>query len=217
MTWTSTSSIDGRRHRTVTARRTSTDKSKHSPSSEPASVEERPEGVLEVGRFGRPHGVRGQIHLRLSTDRAERAQQGARLWSGRWLEIVSSTPMPPSGEGHFVVGLAGFEDRNAAESLVNHTVWAEPVADSDAVWVHQVIGAQVVDTSGGRHGRCVAVVANPANDLLELDDGALVPVVFITAVVADGRGGYEVTVDPPAGLFELFADESPDEGPPEGP
>ena len=40
--------------------------------------------------------------------------------------------------------------------------------------------------------------ANPAADLLVLDTGALVPVVFITDH-ADGA----VTIDPPEGLLDL--------------
>lgn len=169
--------------------------------------DEPPAGLLEVGRFGRPHGVRGQIHVRLSSDRVERVQPGARLWSGRWLDIVSSAPMPSRGDGRFVVGIAGIDDRSAAEALVNRTIWAEPIEDAEAVWVHQVIGAEVQGVDGTRHGRCVAVVANPANDLLELADGALIPVVFVVGVDADTHGGYVVTVDPPAGLFEIFESE----------
>jgi 16S rRNA processing protein RimM len=45
----------------------------------------------------------------------------------------------------------------------------------------------------------VAVVANPAHDLLELESGALVPVVFIV----DAAAGL-VTIDPPEGLFDLL-------------
>jgi 16S rRNA processing protein RimM len=41
-------------------------------------------------------------------------------------------------------------------------------------------------------------VANPASDLLELDSGALVPIVFVVDH-AEGR----VTIDPPDGLFDL--------------
>lgn len=169
--------------------------------------DERPSGLLEVGRFGRPHGVKGQIHLRLSSDRVERARVGARLWSNRWYEVVASSARPEAG--HFTVALRGVDDRGGAENLVNRTVWAEPLEDDDAVWVHQVIGADVIDVAGVRRGRCVAVVANPANDLLELETGALVPTVFVSCVEPDGRGGYVVTIDPPAGLFEVFdGDES---------
>jgi hypothetical protein len=43
---------------------------------------------------------------------------------------------------------------------------------------------------------------NPANDLLELSTGALVPVNFLVERRDDGT----VVVDPPAGLFEVFED-----------
>ena len=46
--------------------------------------------------------------------------------------------------------------------------------------------------------RPVAVEANPASDLLVLDSGALVPLRFVVSA----EPGH-VTVDPPAGLFDL--------------
>ena len=44
----------------------------------------------------------------------------------------------------------------------------------------------------------MAVIDNPAADLLELESGALVPVTF---VVSAEHG--VVTIDPPDGLFDL--------------
>jgi 16S rRNA processing protein RimM len=61
-----------------------------------------------------------------------------------------------------------------------------------------MVGATVVTTAGDTVGTCVAVVANPASDLIELDGGALIPVAF----VVDHAPGL-LTVDPPDGLFEL--------------
>ena len=63
--------------------------------------------------------------------------------------------------------------------------------------MHELVGAQVLLADGTAVGTVVEVEANPASDLLVLDDGALVPVVFITAQ-APGR----VTIDPPDGLLE---------------
>ena len=68
---------------------------------------------------------------------------------------------------------------------------------SDDVWVHQVIGAEVVDRGGRSHGPVVAVEANPAHDLLVLESGGLVPMVFVVEHV-DGR----VLIDPPDGLLD---------------
>ena len=75
---------------------------------------------------------------------------------------------------------------------------AEPIDDPEALWVHDLIGSNVVDTGGVDHGTCVAVVENPAHDLLELESGALVPVVFVESCV-DGV----TTIDPPPGFFDL--------------
>jgi 16S rRNA processing protein RimM len=74
---------------------------------------------------------------------------------------------------------------------------AEPLEDPEALWVHDVIGTRVVEVGGTERGRVVAVVANPAHDLLELDSGALVPVVFVQT-----SGDGVTVIDPPAGLFD---------------
>ena len=66
------------------------------------------------------------------------------------------------------------------------------------LWVHELIGSEVRDRTGTPVGHVVSVEANPAHDLLVLDGGALIPIVFVTEHTA-GR----ITVDPPAGLLEL--------------
>ncbi len=164
--------------------------------SDPAA-DSRPSGLLEVGRIGRAHGVKGAVHVVLSTDRTERVAVGARLHDGAcWLTIVSSRPQ---AAGRFLVHFDGLADRNAAEAMAGRILSAEPIADPDALWIHELIGAAVVDVAGVERGRCVTVIDNPANDLLELDTGHLVPVTFITSV-ADGV----IHVDTPDGLFDLL-------------
>jgi ribosomal 30S subunit maturation factor RimM len=93
---------------------------------------------------------------------------------------------------------AGIDDRNSAERLCKNDVFGEPIEDSSVMWVHELIGAEVEDVSGVNHGRCVAVVDNPAHALLELESGALVPIVFVVS-----RTKERITIDPPEGLFDL--------------
>jgi 16S rRNA processing protein RimM len=100
-------------------------------------------------------------------------------------------------QARWLVTVDEVTDRLGAQRYTNAPIFAEPIDDADALWVHELIGAPVVEVSGRERGRCVAVVANPAADLLELDDGALVPVVFVVGF----RDGV-VTIDPPDGLFE---------------
>lgn len=160
---------------------------------------ERPEALLEVGHLGRAHGVRGDIFLVLSTDRAERAATGSKLWvRDRWATVSASS----NSGGKWRVHLEGVDDRNAAEALTGTKVFAEPLIDDDAIWVHHLIGATVIEANGIDRGRCVSVVANPASDLIELESGALVPVAFVTSVDVSG-GEPMITIDPPDGLFDL--------------
>jgi 16S rRNA processing protein RimM len=154
-----------------------------------------PDELLEVGRIGRAHGIKGDLFVELTTDRTERVAVGSRLWDGRrWLVVTASAASNDRWRVHF----EGVDDRNAAEAMARTLLYAEPIDDPDVVWVHQLIGSEVIDTDGTRRGRCTAVIDNPAADLLELDTGALVPMTFVTAVEA-GR----VTIDPPDGLFDL--------------
>jgi len=154
--------------------------------------------LVEVGHIGRAHGVRGDLYVDLLTDRTERLAVGARLQArNTWLTIEAARPAGTRWLVHF----AGLADRTAAEAFVNSTLLAEPLAalSSDGLYVSDLIGADVVGVDQQSYGRCVAVVANPAHDLLELESGALVPVVFIVAT-APGR----LTIDPPEGLFDLL-------------
>jgi 16S rRNA processing protein RimM len=155
------------------------------------------DNLREVGRIGRAHGVHGGLYVSLITDRHERLAPGARVLAGTaWLTVLESRQQ----QHRWLVRFEGIDDRNAAEKLTNTTLHAEPLDDDDddALWVHDLIGARVVDLQGVDRGVCVAVIDNPAHDILELDTGALVPVTFVVSC-SDGVA----IVDPPEGLFDI--------------
>jgi 16S rRNA processing protein RimM len=157
-------------------------------------MSEQPEGLLEVGRIARPHGLGGDVYVVLSTDRTERLEPGSRLWCrGEWLTVDDAMEQ----SHRWLVRFAGITDRTVAERFTNMALYAEPIDDPDALWVHHLVGAAIVEIGGTERGRCVAVIDNPAADLLELESGALVPVTFVV-----GFDGGVVTIDPPEGLFE---------------
>jgi 16S rRNA processing protein RimM len=140
-------------------------------------VPTEPPDVREIGRIGRAHGVRGELYVDLITDRESRLAVGARVRGGQtWLTVSAARPQTR----RWLVRFEGIDDRNAADQLVG-----------------RLLGSQVIETDGTPRGTCTGVVANPAHDLLELDDTWLVPVVFVVAH-HDGV----VTIDPPDGLFE---------------
>lgn len=130
----------------------------------------------------RPHGLGGQVVVELWTNRTERLSPGGRLWA-RWddrdderqLTVSAATPH----RDRWIVSFSGVGDRDAAEALRDAVLVAEPMADPDELWVHELIGSDLLDTAGRRRGRVVAVEANPASDLLVLEDGGLVPLRFV--------------------------------------
>jgi 16S rRNA processing protein RimM len=156
---------------------------------------------LEVGFVARAHGLRGEVVVELVTNRPERVAPGAVLGlaDGRSLSVERSGRLGgPGGRDRFIVAFAGIADRPGADRLRALTLYAPPLEEDDTLWVHALIGAEVVDAAGVRRGRVEAVEENPASDLLVLDTGALVPLRFVVAHDA-GR----VTVETPEGLFDL--------------
>lgn len=151
--------------------------------------------LLEVGRIAKPHGLRGEVIVSLSTDRTERLDEGSVLETDRGpLTVVRAVPH----QHRWRVQFDGVSSREDADALHGLVLRAAPLDDPDAWFVHDLIGAPVVLADGAPVGTCTAVVENPAYDMIEVDDAALVPMPFVVDV-ADGR----ITIDPPDGLFDL--------------
>ena len=150
--------------------------------------------MLEVGRITKPHGIKGEVVVDLVTDRLERVAPGSVLTAGtRDLEVTASRPH----QGKHLVAFAGVVDRTSAEALRGAVLTAPPLDDPDVLWVHDLIGREVVDTDGARLGTVASVEANPASDLLVLEDGGLVPLRFLVSEEA-----HRLTVDVPPGLLD---------------
>ncbi len=152
--------------------------------------------MLEVGVVVKPHGLRGEVVVDAVTNRPEaRFAAGAVLDSdGGVLEVVASRPH----QGRWLVYFAGVDDRDGAEALRGRVLRAEAIEEEGALWVHELIGCEVVDTAGRTYGPVEAVEANPASDLLVLSGERLVPLVFVVSHDPAGR----VVIDPPPGLLD---------------
>ena len=111
--------------------------------------------------------------------------------------ILQVSAARPHNKRH-LVAFVGIDDRSKAEALRGLVLRAAPIVDPDELWVHELIGARVVDQAGTDRGVVASVLANPAGDLLELTDGALVPLRFLVRSVP----GKLVEVEVPDGLFE---------------
>jgi 16S rRNA processing protein RimM len=151
--------------------------------------------LLEIGRIGKAHGLKGEVTAVITSDRPERTAPGA-VW------YLSSGPVTVEAirpfQQRWIALLAGVRSREAAEALSGEVIHAEAIDDPDALWVHDLVGAEVRTPDGTAWGSVRSVLSNPADDLLELDDGTLIPVGFVT----DASGLPDVVVvDPPEGLL----------------
>lgn len=162
------------------------------------SIGAEPPTRLVVGRIAKAHGLRGDVVVAPITNVEHRFATGAELFDrdGNRYEVVAARPH----QGRPLVRFAGIVDRNSAEALRGLELLADPIGDAPdgEVWVHDLIGADVTTAEGVELGEVIAVVANPAHDLLELASGRLIPIVFVRDVAAGS-----ITVDLPDGLLDL--------------
>ena len=153
--------------------------------------------LLEVGRIEKPHGLRGDVIVKLTTNVVSRVAPGSVLLAGaRELRVARSTPH----QHRFIVTFDGVNSREEAEALHGVGLQGEFLDDDDpeTLWVHELIGRAVIDQHGTELGRVVAVLDNPASDLLELERGGLIPLNFVT----DSSDKDLLLVDIPEGLLD---------------
>ncbi len=151
--------------------------------------------LLVVGHIRKAHGLKGEVVVRLSTNRPERLDNGAVLLTiDRTLVVKSSRPK----DSDHLVFFDGVTTREDAELLRGTELRAEYLDDPDELWVHELIGVSVVDQTGTDRGPVVEVQVNPASDLLVLESGAMVPIAFVIEATND-----VINVDVPDGLFDL--------------
>jgi 16S rRNA processing protein RimM len=161
-----------------------------------------PDKLLEIGHVVKAHGLHGEVVVSLVTNRLDRIAAGQRLAVRRAggpegvvtdLVVTSSRPF----QHRHLVWFDGVATREAADALRGAALMAAPVHDPDALFVHDLIGSEVVEVTGVSHGLVAAVEANPASDLLVGEAGWLVPLRFVVE-----RHGRQLVVDAPEGLFE---------------
>lgn len=163
-----------------------------------------PEQRILLGVVGRPHGVRGLVHVHSYTaDPADLAAYGplsddkGRRWTLRWrgegvAELRDEAGQAPS-------------DRDAAARLTNLRLYIErnrlpPPEDEDEFYLADLVGLRAEDGSGATLGRVALVHDYGAGVSLEIErEGAaplIVPFTKASTPVVDVAGGRVVVVPP---------------------
>ena len=137
------------------------------PAEEPSA-----DALVRIGRVGRAHGVDGAFVVEEGSDDPRRYEPGRTVYvDGRSAEIVASRRV---GKGRHALRL----DRPVARGAELAVCRAElPPAEEGSYYVADLVGLEVVDDEKGVVGRVRDVLPTPANDVLELDSGLLLPLV----------------------------------------
>jgi len=175
---------------------------------------------VEVGHVIKPHGLRGEVAVHLSSDVIDRLAAGTAVWvDGVASRVATARPH----QGRPLVRFEHVHDRTAAELLRGALIEAAPIdpAELDAYLVGELIGVVVVDASGVTLGTVVGLVEMPAiagYDLLEVErpEGGtwLLPAADeLVEAVEDADGLRLVARELPEGLLDIGApaiDPEPD-------
>lgn len=167
---------------------------------------------LVLGEILRPHGVRGEVRLRLLTDYPERIAALTSVYLG-------SDPQSPRLKRYHIehmrmhqdyglLKLQGVGERDDAERLrellvMVHIDEAVPLED-DEVYLFQLIGMAVHTEAGEALGTVRDVLETGANDVYIVDSPqhgeVLIPVTEETILSTDVETGI-ITVSLPDGLL----------------
>ena len=153
------------------------------------------DGLLEVGRITKAHGLRGEVVVQLHSDLDARVAKGATFSTDAGELVVISSRVH---QDRRLVYFEGVVDRSGAEALRGTALMGVPIEVEGVIFVHELIGAEVRLADGTVIATVEAVEDNPASDLLVLSTGHLVPLVFMVEHVA----GEVVVIDPPEGLLD---------------
>jgi len=167
---------------------------------------------LVVGQIVRPHGIRGEVVVEVTTD-----EPAARFTPGAALVTDPATAGPLTIEavrphqGRLIVAFEGVPDRDGADALRGVKLCVDsaevpPPTDPDEYHDFQLVGLTAVDLSGEALGDVVRVDHPPGADLLvlRLASGRTALVPFVKAIVptVDLDAG-RVVLTPPEGLLDL--------------
>ncbi|HNI59390.1 MAG TPA: ribosome maturation factor RimM [Pseudomonadota bacterium] len=174
--------------------------------------------LLEIGAVCRPHGLRGELRVKLHDPASNALDMATHLWTEKEAERPKQwqiTSCRGESNGFFVVSVSGIADRTAAEALTRQKLLMEradlPELEPGEFYLADLPGCEVLTTDGERVGVVQEVMTVGAQPQLVIArpprESALIPAIpeFLASFDADRR---QVVISPPAGLLDLDQPES---------
>jgi 16S rRNA processing protein RimM len=128
--------------------------------------------LIAIGRVGRPHGLDGAFVVELASEEEGRFDVGAELFvEGAPARVELSRQV---GARRRAIKLDRPVERGAELTVRRDLLRQLP---DDSFYVADLVGIEVFDENDARIGSVRDVLPGPANDVLELDTGVLLPLV----------------------------------------
>ena len=128
--------------------------------------------LVEVGIFGAPHGVRGELRLKSFTAYPATIADYAPLTSEDGKRSFKIKSLRPIKDDMLVVSIEGIADRDAAETLTNLRLFVPrdqlPPPDEEEYYHADLIGLKVENSNGLAIGYVTAVHDFGAGDILDI-------------------------------------------------
>jgi 16S rRNA processing protein RimM len=137
-----------------------------------------------VGRVGRPHGLDGSFVVEHASEDPKRFAEGAVLLAGG--EPAKVVASKRAGQGRLVVKLDRRVERGTALEVPRNAL---PEPEAGEWYVFQLVGLEVEEDGGRQLGRVADVEPWPANDVLVLEGGAMLPLVDACVLEVDLDAG----------------------------
>ena len=165
-----------------------------------------PRDLVSVGVITGAHGIQGEVKLRSFTaePQAIASYNPLRTAAGGTIEIAS---LRAQKDG-FIARLKGVTDRNAAEAMKGTELFVPrerlPAPEAGEVYLHDLIGNEVVLADGTLLGEVAGIANYGASDLIDVKrdgrkDTVLIPFAAGFVLQADGD---KIVVDLPEGFLD---------------
>src|SRR3954452_2624671 len=126
---------------------------------------------VRIGKVGRPHGIDGSFFVEQPSEDKRWWKTGATFFAGgSQVEVVAHR----TSSGRPVIKVEPAVERGAVLEIEREQL---PPTEADEYYAFELVGLEVVEENGRTLGNVKAVVPGIANDVLELDNDVLLPMV----------------------------------------
>ena len=161
--------------------------------------------LVLMGRFGAPHGVRGELRLQSFTGDPLAIADYGPLTDKSGKKSFHLLNLRPQGKDMLVVRLKDVSDRESAQALNGVELYLArdklPAPDPDEFYLADLVGLRAETVTGEMIGRVVALRNFGAGDILEIAPAAggetlMFPFTKAVIPIIDLAGG-RIVVEPP--------------------